>query len=76
MCQTISALVDQKPYMKVQEENKVEMEILCKFMGGNFHSGWLLEKKWNYLQRSSVCSGKFPFDLHIPYFVFQQVELA
>lgn len=39
MCQTIS-LVDQKAYMKVQEESKVEMEILCKWVVISILAGW------------------------------------
>ena len=37
-----------------QEDNKVEVEILCKW-NGNFRSN----QKVEYLQRSSICSGKF-----------------
>lgn len=35
-----------KTYIVVQEDNKVEVEILCKW-DGNFHSDWLELKEWH-----------------------------
>ena len=44
-----------------QENNKLEMEILCKF---HQHVGMEIVE---YLQRSSICSRKKLFDLHKPF---------
>ena len=41
-----------------QEDNILEMETLGKW-NGNFRLG---TEKVGYLRRSSVCSGKFPFN--------------
>ena len=43
-----------------QEDNKLQVEILCKW-NGNFRSDRLKRKKAEYIQSASICCGEFHF---------------
>lgn len=55
--------------MMEEEDNKMELKFCANGTGI-----WLEWKKVEFLQRLSVCSCKFLFDLHVP-FAFQLVKL-
>ena len=54
--------------MMAQKDNQMELKILCRWNGNLVGT-----EKVEYLQRSSVCSGRFPFDPRVP-FAFQPVK--
>ena len=54
--------------MMAQDDNKVKMQILCKW-NGNFRFNWLKRKKWS----ASKGRGNFLFDPHV-LFAFEPVK--
>ena len=69
------SLVGQKMCVMAQEDNKVEREILCKGNRNFCNFSWKRKSGELHLGRSSICAGKFLFDLHVPFAtLFQPCE--